>query len=494
MDINHTKNSYRQIMKATSIFGGVQVFNILISIGRSKILAILLGPAGVGILGLIMSTTKLISSLSNFGLGISAVKDISIAFESQDNVQLARTLKIVHRWFWFTGIIGAFITLVMAPILSELSFGNDEYTFAFVWLSITLLLNQLTSGAFVKLQALRRLNYLAKANMFGAAFGLTASIPLYYVLGVRGIVPSLIVTSILGFFVAIYFSSKIPNSKAEVSFQETLVKGKSMMLMGFMLSISGIMVLGVSYIIRIFINNTGGVDQVGLYNAGIAIISTYVGLLFTAMETDYYPRLSTIVHDYKKTVLLVNQQVEIAILILAPVLIVFLVYVEWILTILYSSEFIPIKEMIYWAALGMFFKVVGWVIGFIFIAKGASKLFFWNELISNFYMLVLNLIGYYYWGLTGLGYSFLLSYLFYSIQVYIIVRRKYDFKLSSLIIRVFSFQFVLALLAMLSMKVVKPPYHYIIGSIIIIISAYYSFIELDKRLNLRELIQKRLKK
>lgn len=481
-------------MKATSIFGGVQVFNIIISIGRSKILAILLGPAGIGVLGLIMSTTKLISSLTNFGLGISAVKEIAIAFELGDEKQLAKTIVIVKRWIWFTGLFGALLTILLSPILSELTFGNKDYTIAFVWLSITLLLNQLTSGSFVFLQGLRKLKYLAKANVIGAALGLSVSVPIYYYLGVKGIVPAMIFTSILGFVVAYYFTRKVKTITVPVTSKEIKQKGKGMLMMGFMLSISGIMVLGVSYVIRIFINNNGGVEDVGLYNAGIAIISTYVGLLFTAMETDYFPRLSAVIHDDKKAIELINQQAEIAILILAPVLIVFLVFVDWIITILYSFEFIPIKEMIYWAAIGMFFRVAAWVVAFFFIAKGASKLFFWNELVTNIYTLVLNLVGYYYWGLTGLGLSYLISYLIYLIQIYTITNKIYNFRFSSSIIKIFLLQFLIAIICLVAAKLLSSPWSYGIGAIFILISMYYSFMELDKRLNLNDLFSKHLKK
>ena len=481
-------------MKATSIFGGVQIFNIIISIGRSKILAILLGPAGIGVLGLIMSTTKLISSLTNFGLGISAVKEIAIAFELGDEKQMAKTITIVKRWIWYTGLFGTLLTILLSPFLSELTFGNKDYTVAFLWLSMTLLLNQLTSGSFVFLQGLRKLKYLAKANVIGAILGLLVSVPIYYYMGVKGIVPAMIFTSILGFFVAYFFTRKVKSITVHVTSKETKEKGKGMLIMGFMLSISGIMVLGVSYVIRIFINNNGGVEDVGLYNAGIAIISTYVGLLFTAMETDYFPRLSAVINDNKKAIELINQQAEIAILILAPVLIVFLVFVDWIITILYSSEFIPIKEMIYWAAIGMFFKVAAWVVSFFFIAKGASKLFFWNELVTNIYTLILNLVGYYYWGLTGLGLSYLISYFIYLIQIYSITRKIYNFSFSSAIIKIFLLQFSLGIICLLVAKQISSPWSYGIGPLFILISIYYSFMELDKRLNLKDLFAKYIKK
>jgi O-antigen/teichoic acid export membrane protein len=78
------KSSYRQILKATSIFGGVQVFNILITIVRSKVIAILLGPTGMGVVGLLTSTTALVGSMTNFGLETSAVKSVAEAYSTSD--------------------------------------------------------------------------------------------------------------------------------------------------------------------------------------------------------------------------------------------------------------------------------------------------------------------------------------------------------------------------------------------------------------------------
>ena len=457
-------------------------------------MAVLLGPAGIGVLGLLNSTILLISSLTNFGLGISGVKDIAAANETKNTQRIAKIVGVVNRLVWFTGIFGALITLVLSSWLSEIAFGSSEYTMAFIWLSATVLLKQLASGQFVILQGLRRLKDLAKAHMIGSALGLLVSIPLYYYLRLDGIVPGLIVTAIFTYVVAQYFGNKVKTENISITSEEVKLEGKGMMVMGFMLSLSGIMVLGESYAIRIFINNVGGVEQVGLYNAGFALVSTYVGLLFTAMETDYYPRLSAVATDKEKSNLLVNQQTEIALLILAPVLAVFLIFIDWVIIILYSSEFLEANVMIYWAFLGMFFKVPAWVVGFLFIAKGESKLFFWSELISNLYLLGLNLIGYYYWGLTGLGISFLVSYILYLIQVYLIARTKYDFTFHGSFIKIFSIQFALALVCFVIIKFFETPWTNIIGVPFILISAWYSFKELDKRMNLKELLNNYRKK
>lgn len=476
-------------MKATSIFGGVQVFNILISILRSKIMAVLLGPAGVGVLGLLNTTILLISSLSNFGLGISGVKDIATAKDSNDDFRLTKTMSVLRRLIWLTGIIGSLITLFGAKWLSKVAFGNSEYTIAFIWLSITVLLKQLASGHFVILQGLRKLRDLAKANMIGSAIGLLLSIPFYYYMGLEGIVPGLVITAFATFLVALYFGRKINRQDVHLSFRELIMEGKGMMTMGLMLSLSGIMVLGESYALRVFINYSGGVEQVGLYNAGIALITTYVGLLFTAMETDYYPRLASVANDNTKANELVNQQTEIALLILAPVLVGLMVFIDWVIVILYSSEFLAVNVMIYWAFLGLFFKVPAWVVAFIFIAKGKSKLFFWNELASNLYLLVFNIIGYHYWGLTGLGISFLVSYVVYLVQVYFIAKTAYRFSFQKGFTKIFGLQFIFGVLCLVGIKMLSTPGMYILGSIMILLSAYFSFVELDKRLELKELIK-----
>ena len=172
--------SYRHIMKATSLFGGVQVFNIIIQIVRAKFIAVLLGPTGLGIMGLLTATLGIIGSLTNFGLSTSAVKDIATASGTGDEKRISKVVTAFSRLVWFTGTLGLIITVILSPWLSQLTFGNSDYTIAFIWLSITLLFNQLSSGQMVLLQGLRKLRYLAKANISGSAIGLIFTLPLYY--------------------------------------------------------------------------------------------------------------------------------------------------------------------------------------------------------------------------------------------------------------------------------------------------------------------------
>lgn len=487
------QSSYRQIMKATSIFGGVQVFQIIIGIIRSKFIAVLLGPLGMGISGLLTSTTGFVAALTNFGLSTSAVKDVSAAYSTGNEIRLATIVKVFRRWVWVTGLLGTILTAALSPWLSELTFGNRDYTFAFIWISITLLLNQISAGQSVLLRGMRQIRYMAQSAMIGSVIGLFTTIPLYYFYGIKGIVPGIIVTAITSLALTWYYARKLNIKPIYVSKARTIAEGKEMLKMGFMISLSSVITLGAAYVMRLYISNTGGVNQVGLYSAGFAIISTYVGLVFTAMSTDYYPRLAAVAHNNEKSREAINHQAEIAILILAPIILVFLVFINWVVIILYSTKFIPINDMILYAALGMFFKAVSFSISFIFLAKGASKVFFLNELITNVYLLSFNLLGYKYFGLKGLGISFMVAYFLYAVQVYFISHYKYQFSFNTEIYKIFSFQFGLAIACLAVVKVLYTPYSYIIGSLFIIVSVLFAYKELDKRLGLAVLIKNAIK-
>jgi len=285
-----------------------------------------------------------------------------------------------------------------------------------------------------------------------------------------------------------FYARKVKIQSVQLGRKETFTEGKDMMRMGFLLSMSGLINLGAAYLIRIYISNKGGIDDVGLYNAGFALINTYTGMIFTAMSTEYYPRLAAVSRDNTRARIMINQQAEIAILILAPILIVFLIFINWVIIILYSTKFVPINEMIQWAALGIYFKAASWSISYLLVAKGAAKTYFWNEFTANIYMLILNILGYLIGGLEGLGISFLVGYILYLIQVWILTKIKYGFSFQFSFVKISILQLSLGATAFLIMRLLPNPWTYISGSIFILISSLYSYRELEKRIGLKEIL------
>ena len=489
---DNSQSSYRSIFKATSLFGGVQVYQILIQIVKSKFVAVLLGPAGVGIMGLYQSGLQLVQQISNMGLAQSAVRDVSEANGSNDIQRIANTVTVVRKLVWFTGLLGLVIVACCSPLLSKFSFGNNDYTIPFIILSITLLLDQLSAGQRVLLQGMRRLKDLAKCTAFGATFGLISSVPLYYWLGVEGIVPTLLLNSACTLMLSWLYSKKIKFEKVRVTPKQTFEQGKQMLVMGVSMSLSGIFSTIVAYAIRGFIQGNNGVEQVGLFQAGFAIMTTYVGMVMNAIATDYYPRLAAINKDNGKCREAVSQQGEIGTMIMAPMLTICLVFMPVVLKILYSDSFLAANEYIVWACLGMMLRLAAWVISFLYVAKAESRLFIKLELSANLTYLIFSLLGYKVLGLTGLGIAFALQYVIYFMQVYFIARKRYEFRFSGTFIRCYVSQLLLVVSCLTIVLVFDGWMKYTFGSVIIILSSYLGLKGLNQRMNLFEFIKNRI--
>lgn len=489
-----TQHSYRQIFKATSIYGGVQVIVILVAIARSKFIAMLLGPAGMGVVTLLTTTIGIIRNATEFGLGTSAIKSIAAAHSTGDANKIGTVIAVLRRWVWITGIIAFAIAVIISPWLSKATFGNGNYTNAFMLIAITLLFTQISDGQSALLQGTRQTKYLAQTNLYGSLLGLFISIPLYYLLGEGGIVPAIILSAASVLLLNWFFASKVPVAKVKVDKATMMSDGKKMLSLGFILSLGWLVSSCTSYVIRVFINMHGNIADVGLYNAGLTIVGTYVGLVFTSMGTDYYPRLSGVAEDRKKLNREINHQTEIALLILAPMLAMFIVYANFGILVLYTKDFLKINTMIQWSAIGIFFKIVSWTIGFIFLAKGASKVYFWNELTSNAYQLLLNLAGYYYWGMTGLGIAFLAGFILYFLQVFFLANRFYSFYFSKSFYRIFLIQLVLAAGSFVLITLERNFLTYSICTVIILISVLFSLKELNARMGLSSIIKERFLK
>lgn len=487
------QQTYKSIFKAISLFGGVQLYQIVIGIVRSKLIAMILGPSGMGIAGLYTSAILLVKNISSMGLGSSAVRDVSEAYSSDNHNKINIIINILRKLVWVTGLLGLAIVLFGSPFLSISTFGNYKYTIPFVLLSVTLLIDQLTVGQNVILQGTRKLSYLAKSSAIGSTIGLFVTIPIYYLWGVDGIVPALIIASCTSYLLASYFARKVHFEKVGISFKRAFKEGGMMIRMGIAMSLNGLLVSGASYLLRIFISHHGGTEAVGLFTAGYAIVTVYVGMIFSAIGTDYYPRLASVNHDNIRCRELINLEGEMGTFILSPCLIACILFMPMIIRILYTSEFDSASDYVLWACLGMMFKLFSWVIAFIFIAKGVMRLFLINESLGMIYNLTFSVLGFYYDGLRGLGIASTFCFVLYSIQVFSVAHIKYQYVPSLGFRKAFMSQLVLVLLALITVTIFEGYRVWAVGIITLLVSIAFSLYGLNKRMNLLEVVKRRIR-
>lgn len=493
-ELNDQKSSYRSIFKATSLFGGVQAYQVIIQLIKSKFIAVLLGPSGFGVMGLFQSAIDLVKQITSLGISQSAVRDVSEANGSGDFFRISKTIAVVKKIVWGTGLLGLISVAVFSPILSKTSFGNYDYMISFIILSVSLLFDQLCAGQKVILQGMRRLRDLAQSSAIGVTVGLIVSVPLYYFFGEKGIVPSMVINAIASLIIAWCYANKVKIEQVKVSLIETLHEGKNMMEMGIAMSISGMLSMGVAFALRGFIRSNGGTEEVGLYQAGFVIINSYVGLVFNAISTDFYPRLAAVNKDNEKCRDIICKQGEIGVLLLAPLLTLCIVFMPIAIKILYSNTFLAANEFILWCCVGMMLRLASWVISFVFVAKSESKIFIINELSANVYCLALSIIGYNLWGLVGMGVALTVEYAIYLGQVYLIARARYQFNFTVSFVKPFAVQMVFVVTCLVVALLFDGWVKYVVGGCLFFASGIYTLIGLERRIQIRNAVIQRFRR
>lgn len=481
------KTSYQQILKTTSLFGGVQFFTILISIIRTKLIAVFIGPAGMGIIALLNSTLGLVIGISGLGIETSAVKTISENYKNKDLKTVSTSIKIVKRIVFFTGILGMLLVILFSKVLSIITFGNSDQTYSFIFIAVNVLFKQLSSGQLAVLQGLRQMKLLAKANLYGNFFGLIFSVPLYYFWRIDAIIPTIIITSLCAFIFSFYYSEKIKTGKEKIAREVFLIEGKSILKLGFMLTISGALTLLSTYLVQIYIGKNGGLEQVGFYNAGVTLLNSYVGIIFTVMSTDYFPKLASINSDNEKIKESVEQQAFISVTIITPIIVLFLAFISIIIKIIYTSNFNAVIPMVCFGILGMLFRSVSWAMGFILIAKGDSRMFIKTSVGFNILSLIMNILGYYFYGLEGLGFSFCIYFLLHFIGLKIITKNQYNFYFSKEFYQTYFICFVICASTFLFRYIEIPILKYGLITIMVLVSCAFSLSQINKKMNLNEI-------
>lgn len=429
MEKQEKDDSYSHILKYTGLFGGVQGLSILVGIVRNKLVAMILGPDGMGLVSLFNSTIKLVSDSTNFGLSMSAVKRLSEAFDSGSERAVRHAVLLIRSWSFLTALLGMVVCAVFSPMLNRWTFTWGDHTLHFILLSPVVGLMAVTAGEMAILKGARQLRRLAVISVYNVLLALVISVPIYYEFGQAGIVPSLFLLALVQALLTIFFSYRLYPPRFLLS-RKLLREGGAMVRLGIAFVLAGILGSGAEFIIRSFLNTNGSLTDVGLYNAGYVMTMTYAGMVFSAMETDYFPRLSGFKElgaEFNRTV---NHQIEVSLLLVSPMLVFFMVTLPILLPLLYSGKFMPVLGMMKVTVLAMYFRAVTLPVEYIALSRGDSRTYLFLEAFYDVVFCLMVMGGYRALGLFGTGVGITIAAVLNAIVVFAYTRKKYQYHLS----------------------------------------------------------------
>jgi PST family polysaccharide transporter len=176
-------------------------------------------------------------------------------------------------------------------------------------------------------------------------------------------------------------------------------------------------------IIRDFITTNISIDAAGYWQGIWTLSQVSLGLITTSLSIYFLPTLSAI-----KVKSDISKELKSAIRVILPVavLISFSIYIlkDFIILVLYTEEFNPMKELFLWQMIGNTIKVAGWLFGYVLVAKAMVRYTVSIEIIfaTIFVLLSIYLVNIY--GLIGVTYSYTINNILHFFTMYYIYKYK----------------------------------------------------------------------
>jgi antigen flippase len=424
-------HTYGQILKSSALMGGSTVANIAVNVVRAKAMAMLLGPAGVGLVGLYASILNLTHSVAGMGINQSGVRQIAEAVGSGETQRVARTAAVLRRTSMFLGVLGAVLLVVFCRQVSMWTFGSSEFAAPVALLSLAVCFSSISDGQAALIQGMRRITDLARIGVLAVLFGTGITLSLIYFFREKGVVPSLVSVAAITLIISWSFRRKIHIPAVSLTVPEIREEAGALLKLGSVFMASAVLMAGATYAIRILVRNNIGLEAAGLYQAAWSIGGLYVGFILQAMGSDFYPRLTAVVNDDAECNRLVNEQAQIGLLLAGPGVIATLTFAPLVIALFYAATFVAAVEPLRWMCLGMALRVIAWPMGYIVLAKGRRSILFWTEVAATVVHvgLAFMLIGRF--GLAGATMAFLGLHIWDGVLIYVIAGRLTGFRWSA---------------------------------------------------------------
>ncbi len=474
--------------------GGAAGFTLLLGMVRTKLAAVLIGTTGVGLYTSFSAVQGLIGAFAGLGLQTSAVREIAAAVGQGNDQAFGRIVLTLHRICWVSGMVGLLAMMALSPLISQVTFGNGQYTLDIAALGIIVLFNNLAGGKLALLQGSRRIGDMARVNVLSATAAAIVAIGFYSWLDLRGIVPAMVIIAGLQLALSWYYASLVTVPSVTLSWWQTIHEASGMIRLGLVFMVTGLMSSAVSYFTITLISQQINLEAVGIYSAAFALSGIFVSFVLSAMGADYYPRLTGVAHDKITVNRLVNEQTEIGLLLAIPGLLATLVLAPWLIRVFYTSEFLPATELLQWFILGCLGRVISWPLGFVMLALGKGGLYLASETIWNLSHVLLIWIGLHFFGIQGISIAFFALNILVIFQCIITINYLTNFFWSKSAIHIIANAIIL-FIPLFALNSYMPIEHFtFFGSIAIAIGCYFCLRGIVVRLHDKHIIIEKLKK
>lgn len=412
--------SKADIVKVFSLTSVSTLVKMLTGFVSVKVVASIIGPAGVALVGQLNNFATIAMSLSSGGINNGITKYISEFKNDEGKVRtyLSTALRITVICSLCVGVA----MIVLNRLLSRLILQTEEYWYVFLIFGFTILLYALNLMLLSVVNGFKEFKKYVKINIANSIVGLCFTLVFVLTLGLPGALVSAVTYQSVMLFITMWMVRK-SSWAAWSNFKERLNRLASKQYFKYtLMTLTTAATLPISQLLlRSYVISEISPIEAGWWEAMNRLSNMYLMVITTSFTVYYMPRLSELSDKFE-----LRREIFKAYKLIVPILIVgfALIYLfrHLIIRILFSPEFLPMENLFIWQLIGDFFKICSWLLAFIMVAKAMSKAYIATEIIFALLYIAFGFVFIRMNGVVGITQAYLLNFVMYMICMIILFR------------------------------------------------------------------------
>lgn len=409
------------LIKVFSITGLSTLVKLLTSYITVKVVASVIGPGGIALIGQLQNFTAIFTTLGAGGINNGVVKYVSEYRD--DETMLHNYLRNGFKITIFLSLFFGLVLMTFSGYLTKWILLDERFSFVFILFGITLTLLSVNNFFLSVLNGFKDYKRFVTINIITSLAGLAFSVILVLLFGLVGALTATVSYQSIVLFITLFYLRKSPWYSRTILWgrnnKETVRRYFSYSLMAV---VSAATVPVSQLVVRGVLIDHYAIETAGYWEGMNRISGLYLLFFTTTFSIYYLPKLSEIKDTQKLRDEIVNVYK-----ILVPVISgsLFLIYLlkDFLITLLFTKEFHPMKDLFLWQLGGDFFKIMSWILAFVMVAKSMVKLYIITEIMFAIIFVGLSMVFISYFGVIGATHSYCLTYFLYFVAMAVIFRK-----------------------------------------------------------------------
>jgi O-antigen/teichoic acid export membrane protein len=386
----------------------------------NKILAITIGPSGYAVLGQFQNFLQIAQVFGSAGFNNGVVK-YTAQYSRRQKRQIIVWSTSIYFTIFCSLVVGAIIFSASSQIAKMIQPNLTPLNIKILAISIVFI-----SLNFLMLSILNGLNSLARYALMIASNTLISLIvvsigAVYW--GISGALNSLSVFHIVCFFVNILVISSTKSFRLSRPRINWMILKR---LFSFsIMTVASVLCMPLALIVlRGIVSQDLGVEYAGYWEGMWRFSMAFMMLFTTTLSVYFLPRFSKANKSLE-----IRKELVIAVKYIFPIIIILSLlsyyFRSFIISFLFSYEFIAMEQLFGFQLAGDTIKFLGWMFGYLLIAKAQAIKFITLEILFSISFLVISVYFLRIFGFVGLSQGYLINNTLYLISVLYVSRSFY---------------------------------------------------------------------